>query len=696
MARITVTAGRPYPLGASPDERGTNIAVYAPDARGLSVCLPSGEGKATEHRLAHCTDGVWHGHLSRLRPGDRYGLRARGELSPAHVLFVDHAKVLLDPYARAFDGDVTWNEDLVTPRADTEGLVPWAVVVERTPMPEHSRPVRPWADSVLYEVHVKGFSMLNPAVPQEVRGTYAGLAHPASIAHLRALGVNAVELLPVQQFATEPHLARRGVHNYWGYNTYGWSAPHAAYSASGTRGQQVTEFKDMVRALHEAGIAVILDVVYNHSADGDHLGPTLSLRGLGDRTYYRHHDGGAYENVTGCGNTLDLREPRVLQLVLDSLRCWVAEFGVDGFRFDLATALARADHGYDRRSAFLSAIAQDPVLQGVALIAEPWDIGPGGYQLGAFPAPWAEWNGRYRDGIRESWRGLGHRSELALRLAGSSDIFAPGRRGPAASVNFVTAHDGFPLADLVSYNEKHNDGNGEGGRDGEDHNRSWNGGSEGPTGNPDILRHRRSRRRSILATLLLSVGVPMLRGGDERGATQRGNNNAYCQDNAVSWLDWSPDTASDPAGHDPVLPALVARLIGLRAEHPELRRTAFFTGDGASASRKDVTWYGPTGAELTDADWNGPEPVLGMLLAGSAPLLAWFNPSDTVRDIVLPVECDWDRYEIVIDTAAEDPLAQGRIPADGELTCAPWTVLVLRERDRKGDRRSGGAAPVET
>jgi isoamylase len=525
---VTASAGSASPLGATRTPSGTNFAVFAPDVTALTVCLPADGGTVREVGLPTCTDGVWHGVIDGVGAGDRYGFRADGDFDPARGRYVDTAKLLADPYARAFDGLVRWDEALVTRGADTEGLVPWGVVTDRAPMPKHDRPHHAWVDSIVYELHVRGFSRQNPAVPEAIRGTFAGLAHDASIEHLRNLGVTTVELLPVHQFADEPHLARRGLRNYWGYNTFGWSAPHAGYSSAGTRGQQVGEFRDMVRTLHAAGLEVILDVVYNHSAEGDYLGPTISLRGLGDSTYYRHVPAGGYENVTGCGNTLDLREPRIVQLALDSLRCWVSEFGVDGFRFDLAPALARTDSGFDRRASFLACVAQDPVLAGVKLIAEPWDIGPGGYQLGAFPGPWSEWNGKYRDAARELWRGGASRSELARRLAGSNDVF--GARTPSASVNFLTSHDGFTLADVVSYDSKHNDANGEGNRDGDNQNHSWNGGAEGSTHDPDILLHRRSRRRSMLAMLLLSVGVPMIRGGDELGGTQLGNNNAYCQD----------------------------------------------------------------------------------------------------------------------------------------------------------------------
>jgi isoamylase len=667
-----VDTGRPAPLGPTPNPTGTNFAVFAPDATGLTICLAQDDGTVRSVPLPAQTGGVWHGQLDGVGVGDRYGLRAQG--NSAHV---DPAKLLADPYARAFDGTVGWDEALVTPGADTVGLVPWAVVTNREPMPEHPRPRHSWADTVIYELHVKGFSKLNPLVPAELRGTYAGLAHPASIEHLHKTGVTTVELLPVHQFASEPRLSRMGLRNYWGYNTVGWHAPHAGYSASGTRGEQVTEFRAMVHALHAAGLEVILDVVYNHSAEGDYAtGPTLSLRGLGDATYYRHSPDGDYENVTGCGNTVDLREPRVLQLVLDSLRCWVVEFGVDGFRFDLAPALARTDLGFDRRASFLAAVAQDPVLAGVKLIAEPWDIGPGGYQLGSFPAPWAEWNGRFRDATREVWRGTAGMPELAERIAGSSDLFGDRWRGPSASVNFVTSHDGFTLADLVSYDDKHNDANGEDNRDGDSQNHSWNGGVEGYTTDPDVLRHRRSRRRAMLSTLLLSAGVPMLRGGDELGASQQGNNNAYCQDSELSWLDWSG--RSDPAGPDDALLTLVAQLVQLRREVPALRRIEFFAGGQPGDVAKDISWFGPGGNELEDATWATAPRTLGVFLAAAAPLLIWFHAGDAPQPVIMPGPQWSASYDVVIDTAQDDPLSPGAIDAGATLDRAPWSVLVLR------------------
>jgi isoamylase len=670
-----VDAGTPTPLGATVTARGTNFAVFAPDATALTLALPGDAGSIRTVELPACTDGVWHRELAGVHAGDRYGFRAHGTYDPAQGRYTDESKLLADPYARAFDGVVRWDEALVTPGADTAGLVPWAVVVDRAPMPAHDRPNHRWRDSVVYELHVGGFTKRHPDVPAALRGTYAGLAHPASIDHLQRLGVTTVELLPVHQFADEPHLARRGLRNYWGYNTMGWSAPHAGYSASGTRGQQVDEFRDMVRTLHAAGLEVVLDVVYNHSAEGDYAGPTLSLRGLGDATYYRHLDRRTYDNVTGCGNTLDLREPRIVQLALDSLRCWVTEFGVDGFRFDLAPALARTDNGFDRRASFLACVAQDPVLAGVKLIAEPWDIGPGGYQLGAFPAPWSEWNGRYRDAARETWRGRSTRPELARRLAGSSDIFAP-PRSPVASLNFVTSHDGFTLADVVSYDTKHNDANGEGNRDGDNANHSWNGGAEGPSTDPAVLLGRRSRRRSMLATLLLSAGVPMLRGGDELGGTQQGNNNAYCQDNEISWLDWSG--AADPAGPDPALRALVGRLTQLRTDIPALRAEQFFVGGDAGDPTKDISWFAADGTELAGAAWDADQHTLGMYLAGDHPLLVWLRPGDTDTAVVLPGTRWAPSWQVVVDTALDDPLSGGTVAAGTRLVRAPWSVLVLR------------------
>ncbi|WP_069465636.1 glycogen debranching protein GlgX, partial [Actinacidiphila rubida] len=532
-----------------PDGRpGTNFALWAGGAESVELCLFGADGSETRAPLTELTHEVWHGFVPDVLPGQRYGYRVGGRWDPWTGARWNPAKLLLDPYARAVDGEFEmvpevyghvrdWQEpavaDTVRDNRDSAPFVPKGVVVDDDDdWEDDRRPKTPWSDSVIYELHVRGFTQRHPDVPPELRGTYAGLAHPAALAHLTDLGVTAVELLPVHQFAHEDHLERRGLRNYWGYNSIGYFAPHAAYSASGTRGEQVGEFKRMVRALHAAGIEVILDVVYNHTAEGGQGGPTLSLRGVDNRGYYRlAGDPRGYADYTGCGNTLSVVQPHVLRLITDSLRYWVTEMGVDGFRFDLAAALARSMHDVDMLSPFLATIAQDPVLRRVKLIAEPWDVGAGGYQVGAFPPLWTEWNDRFRDTVRDFWRGAtGDVRDLGYRLSGSSDLYDWGGRRPYASVNYVTAHDGFTLRDLVSHNGKHNEANGEDGRDGTDDNRSWNCGAEGETGDPEVLALRARQLRNLLATLLLSTGVPMLVAGDEMGRTQGGNNNAYCQD----------------------------------------------------------------------------------------------------------------------------------------------------------------------
>jgi isoamylase len=692
-----VWPGQHLRLGARWDGGGTNIAVYAPGADGLVVCLLDEIGRETRIPLPERTYGVWHGYLPGVGPGQRYGLRARGRYEPHHGLRHDESKLLADPYARAFAGSFRWDGAHATYGADTADLVPWSVILAPSgPIGPHDRPDHSWSDTVLYEVHVRGFSMRNPAVPQALRGTYAGLGHPSSIDHLVSLGVTAVELLPVFEFASEPHLQRRGLSNYWGYNTLGFFAPHASYAASRERGGQVEEFRAMVRALHAAGIEVILDVVYNHTAEGDHLGPTLSFRGLDNAGYYwlDPHDRARYLDHTGCGNAVDARSTQAVTLITDSLRYWVKEMGVDGFRFDLASTLVRDEHGVTQRAGFLTAVAQDPVLRRVKLIAEPWDIGPGGYQVGWFPPPWGEWNGPFRDTVRDVWRGADIRiGDLASRLTGSSDLYQRNGRRPTASINFVTAHDGFPMADLVSYDAKHNEANGEDNRDGEAHNRSWNGGVEGPTSDPEVLHARRSRRRAMLATLLLSAGVPMLRGGDELGATQQGNNNAYCQDNETSWLDW--ESGDDPAGRDRELRGFVASLIALRREHPVLRPDRFFRGLGVGDGRKDVVWIRRDGAEMTEHDWHHTRVgVLGMFLSGDGirtrtatgepivddSFLLWLNASRDAADVLVPGAPWADAYTCTFDTAAEEPFAMSirRIPGSSRLTLAPWSVVLLK------------------
>ncbi|WP_371797262.1 glycogen debranching protein GlgX [Streptomyces sp. NBC_01718] len=712
-----VWPGAPMPLGArfrvGPDGvAGTNFALWAAGAEAVELCLFDEEGNETRLPLTELTHEVWHGFVPGVRPGQRYGYRVHGRWDPWTGARWNAAKLLLDPYARAVDGSFTlpaevyghvrdWPQqhvaDTVRDERDSAPFVPKGVVVhDDDDWAEDRRPKTPWADSVIYELHVRGFTKLHPGIPEELRGTYAGLAHPAAIGHLRRLGVTAVELLPVHQFAHEDHLLRRGLHNYWGYNSIGYFAPHADYSASGTGGQQVGEFKRMVRALHDAGIEVILDVVYNHTAEASELGPMLSLRGIDNRGYYRlQSDARRYADYTGCGNTLHVVQPHVLRLITDSLRYWVTEMGVDGFRFDLAAALARSMHDVDMLSPFLAVIAQDPVLRRVKLIAEPWDVGNGGYQVGAFPPLWTEWNDRYRDAVRDFWRGaLPDVRDLGYRLTGSSDLYAWGGRRPYASVNFITAHDGFTLRDLVSYEQKHNEANGEGNRDGTSDNRAWNCGAEGGTDDPGINALRRRQLRNLLTTLLLSTGVPMLVAGDEMGQTQGGNNNAYCQDNEVSWLDWS--LLDQPQWRE--LTELTARLLTLRHTHPVLRRRAFFSGRAQAADGlRDLAWFTRQGKEMTETDWYAPAATVGLYLSGrdipgrdargeqvtDDSFLAILHAADRPIGFRLPGPPWAQAYELVLDTSRED---QSTAPAtvhrgNEVLTVPARAVLLLRVRE---------------
>ncbi|MFB6614597.1 glycogen debranching protein GlgX [Streptomyces sp. NPDC085524] len=736
LSRVSTRPGPPvwpgssHPLGArfrpggdgAGGTEGTNFALWAQGAEAVEVCLFDADGTETRCPLGELTHEIWHGFLPGVRPGQRYGFRVHGRWDPWTGARFNPAKLLLDPYARAVDGDFRlppevyghvrdWPQqyiaDTVRDDRDSAPFVPKGVVVhDDDDWADDVRPKTPWADSVIYELHVRGFTMRHPGVPEELRGTYAGLAHPAAVEHLTRLGVTAVELLPVHQFAHEDHLLRRGLRNYWGYNSIGYFAPHAGYSSSGTAGQQVGEFKRMVKALHAAGIEVILDVVYNHTAEAGELGPTLSLRGIDNRGYYRlQSDQRRYTDYTGCGNTLHPGRPHVLRLITDSLRYWVTEMGVDGFRFDLAAALARSMHDVDMLSPFLAVIAQDPVLRRVKLIAEPWDVGSGGYQVGAFPPLWTEWNDRYRDAVRDFWRGaLPDVRDLGYRLSGSSDLYAWGGRRPYASVNFVTAHDGFTLRDLVSYERKHNQANGEDNRDGTHDNRSWNCGVEGEPAegvDPRIGVLRRRQLRNLLTTLLLSTGVPMLVAGDEFGRTQGGNNNAYCQDNETGWVDWS--LLEDPAWQS--LFALASRLVALRHAHPVLRRRAFFSGrpQGADGLR-DLAWFTPAGAEMTERDWYAPASALGMYLSGrdipgrdergrqvtDDSFLVLLHTGDRPLAWVLPGAPWADAYEVVLDTSREDQAEPpGTRHRGGETVTVPArSVLLLRV----GGFRPTGAA----
>jgi len=618
--------GRPYPPGATWDGEGTNFAIFSEGAESVDLCLFDNEGNETRLRLPEVTAHVAHGYVPGVFPGQHYGYRVHGPYEPEWGQRFNSDKLLIDPYARAIDGDLDWDDSVfgyIVGGTDEErdtrnsaGHVPTSVVADTLfPWGEDQLPRRPWHETVIYEVHVKGFTARHPDVPEHQRGTYAGLASPAAIDHLTNLGITAVELLPVHHFVSEHDLLTRGLSNYWGYNSVGYFAPHAAYSSSGTRGEQVREFKAMVRALHAAGIEVILDVVYNHTAEGNHMGPTLSFRGIDNTAYYRlvEDDPRMYMDYTGTGNTLNARHPEVLRLIMDSLRYWVNEMHVDGFRFDLASALARGFHEVDRLSAFFDLIHQDPVISSVKLIAEPWDVGEGGYQVGNFPVLWTEWNGKYRDAVRDFWRGHGSSlAEMGYRLTGSSDLYQGDGRGPSASINFITAHDGFSLRDLVSYNGKHNDANGEDNRDGTDDNRSWNCGAEGDTDDAEVIALRRRQQRNLLATLLLSQGVPMLVSGDELNRTQQGNNNAYCQDNELNWIDWDLD--------EDALEVLevTRRLVALRRDHPVFRRRKFFQGRPIHGSYlADIGWFGPDGQEMDQEQWqSGTLVAIGMFLNG--------------------------------------------------------------------------------
>jgi isoamylase len=621
-----VWPGRPYPLGSTWDGEGVNFALYSEHAEKVELCLFDISGKREILRvpLPEQTDMVWHGYLPEVRPGQLYGYRVFGPYAPAEGHRFNHHKLLLDPYGKQIQGSIRWSdahfgyrlghkqEDLSFDRRDDAAGMPKNRVIDSAFTWGADAPPRiPWHETLIYELHVKGFTMCHPDVPAHLRGTYAGLATAPVIEYLTRLGVTSIELMPVHSFVDDRQLVERGLRNYWGYNSIGFLALEPRYMATSS----IREFKTMVKTLHSAGLEVILDVVYNHTAEGNHLGPTLSLRGIDNSTYYRlmPENPHFYTDYTGTGNTLNMRHPRVLQLIMDSLRYWVLEMHVDGFRFDLAATLARELHEVDRLGAFLDIIHQDPVLSQVKLIAEPWDLGEGGYQVGNFPVGWAEWNDRYRDTLRSYWKGDGGMlGDLAYRITGSSDLYAHSGRRPYASVNFVTAHDGFTLQDLVSYNEKHNEANGENNRDGNNDNRSWNCGVEGPTDDPNIQALRAKQKRNLWAALLLSQGVPMMYAGDEIGHTQMGNNNAYCQDNQISWLNWNLQA------QDRDLLAFVQRMINLRKRHPIFRRRRFFQGRPIKgASVKDVLWLNPSGNEMSEDEWRDASlHCLGMLLSG--------------------------------------------------------------------------------
>ncbi len=684
---MDIWPGHWQPLGTTVDDGGTNFALFSAHATAVDLCLFDDKGTETRVPLHESTFRVWHGYVPGVGAGTRYGYRVDGEFDPTNGARFKASKLLADPYARAFDGafeldDAVFEND---PR-DSASLVPKSVVVhDPFDWGEDRLPAVTWPDTVIYEVHVRGFTMQHPDVPQELRGTYAGLAHRAAIDYLRQLGVTTLELLPVHHFVSEPALLRRGLSNYWGYNTLGFFAPYGGYSSSGTRGEQVREFKAMVKALHAGGLEVILDVVYNHSAEGDASGPTLSLRGIDNESYYRLGPGGRYVNYTGCGNTLDLRNPHMLQLVTDSLRYWATEMHVDGFRFDLAPTLARSSDAFDAQSSFLEAINQDPVLSQVKLIAEPWDVGPSGYQVGNFPAPWTEWNDRFRDAIRDFWlRGATDARELGYRLSGSSDVFLRSGRRPDASLNFVSCHDGFTLHDLVTYNDKVNIANGENNRDGSSDNHNWNCGFEGETDEPLVTQIRAGVTRAMLGTLMLSAGVPMLGHGDEIGRTQHGNNNAYCQDNALAWVDWSD--------RDDSLLAFTKAAIALRRGHPVFRQSSFFTGTVIhDTGTPDLTWFAGDGVEMTPTDWpNLRARTIGMYLSGAdirdvgphgerivddsflVVMYAGLEPST----FILPGAPWATSYQVVLDNT--DPTNGATLAAGSTLDVPAVAFMVLR------------------
>jgi glycogen operon protein len=692
---MKVWPGQPYPLGATYDGTGTNFSLFSEAATKVELCLFDDDGAETRVPLTEVTAFCWHGYLPNVGPGQRYGYRVHGPYEPSDGSRCNPHKLLLDPYAKAVDDEVKWDpaafgyplggDDLVADERDSAPFMPKSVVTNPFFDWAHDRhPFTPWHETIVYELHVKGFTKLHPGIEPELRGTYAGLAHPAVIEHLTKLGITAVELMPVHHFIQDHYLAEKGLRNFWGYNSISYLAPHNEYASAGQRGEQVSEFKAMVRALHEAGIEVILDVVYNHTAEGNHLGPHLSLKGIDNRAYYRlvDDDPRYYMDYTGTGNSLNMRHPHVLQLVMDSLRYWVQEMHVDGFRFDLASTLARELHEVDRLSAFFDLIHQDPIVSQVKLIAEPWDVGEGGYQVGNFPPLWSEWNGKYRDTVRDFWRGE-HATlpEFASRLTGSSDLYQWDGRRPSASVNFITAHDGFTLRDLVSYNEKHNEANGEDSRDGESHNRSWNSGAEGETDDPEINALRRQRIRNLLATLFLSQGVPMLLAGDEMGRTQKGNNNAYCQDNEISWVDWNlVDEWED-------LLNLTAGLIAFRKAHPVFRRRRYFHGRplrGTGVS--DIAWFSPDGTEMSDEDWNsGFAKSMAVFLNGEAipdpdprgeritddTFLMLFNAHHEEIAFTVPAGKWGDQWVVVLDTADLPMLVDATGPNGSSAAAAP-------------------------
>ena len=705
--------GDPYPLGATFDGHGTNFSLFTSVADGVELCL-FGDDRRDEIRipLTEVDGHIWHARCPDVGPGQRYGYRVHGPWDPDRGLWCNPAKLLLDPYAKLVHGTIDWNPacfayDLDNPdTANTADSAPHVMLAEvHNPTFDWGAdraPRQPMHRSVIYETHVRGLTVRHPGVPEHLRGTYAGVAHPAVIDHLVTLGITAVELMPVHQFIDDHHLTQRGLRNYWGYNTVAYLSPHNRYAANPANA--VGEFKQMVMALHAAGIEVILDVVYNHTAEGNHLGPTLSWRGIDNTAYYRvlDDDPRHYLDFTGCGNTMNMRHPHVLQLIMDSLRYWVLDMHVDGFRFDLASALARELYEVDRLSAFFDVIQQDPVISQVKLIAEPWDVGHGGYQVGKFPPKWSEWNGQYRDTVRDFWRGEPSRlAEFAQRYTGSSDLYQADTRRPSASINFVTCHDGFTLADLVSYEERHNDANGEDGRDGEAHNRSRNHGVEGPTDDATIITLRDRQRRNLMATLLLSQGVPMLSGGDELGRTQNGNNNAYCHDNELSWYDWSAT--------DTTMLGWIRRLTAIRHRHAVFRRRRWFKGRSIRGL-DDMAWFRPDGQEMTDDDWEqGFAKSVGVFMNGEAiasrdpfgqrirddTFLCLFSASEHDLEWTVPPSRWGARWEVALHSGYPERGSAGWPPghvvadiesydAGERILVGAMTTIILRRTDPAG------------
>jgi glycogen operon protein len=693
--------GRPFPLGAVWDGDGANFALFSEHAERVELCLFDADDHETRIEMHERTAFHWHCYLHGIGPGRRYAYRVHGPYDPTSGHRFNPRKLLIDPYAKAIDGPVQYrvanvlpyvpdgeDADLVPDDEDDQDAIPKSVVInEHFDWEGDRRPRRPWNETIIYEAHVRGFTQCHPSIREDLRGTYAALASDEAIAHLVDLGVTAVELLPVHHIADESALIDKGLSNYWGYSSIGFLAPHSEYAATGSRGQQVAEFKGMVKALHAAGIEVILDVVYNHTAEGNHLGPMLSFRGIDNASYYRlsPEDPRYYVDYTGTGNSLNPVSPNVLRLIMDSLRYFVTECHVDGFRFDLAAALAREFHEVNRLSAFFDIIFQDPVLSQVKLIAEPWDVGEGGYQVGNFPVLWTEWNGLYRDTMRDYWRGVAPVGDFATRFAGSADLYERDGRRPFASINFITAHDGFTLADLVSYNEKHNEANLEDNHDGTDDNRSWNCGVEGPTDDPDVLALRARQQRNFLATLFLSQGVPMLLGGDEMGRSQGGNNNAYCQDNAISWFDWHD--------FDEDLFAFTKRLLQFRHDHPVVRRETFFAGEPDAQGLPDIWWFRPDGRRMARRDWQQPGGPVAVFLNGDAirsltpqgepihddSLILLFNAGHEAVEFVLPPRRFGAHWSVELTTA--DAVSEGReYTARQAVSVQDRSVIVLTRR----------------